>query len=144
LPWIPHPTRTWDHLPDLVHSLADAALTQSPGEADIRMLIATAMVHGNSRRNEGANLEEIFGDYYRLRTAMWEYLQERQIPANVATQAVLNIDRAITTATTASLLGYHERDIEADGGAVAESVNRLLWDLYSAASRFPFRPGPPA
>jgi hypothetical protein len=50
---------------------------------------------------------------------------------------VLRIDRAITIASTASVLGYHERDVAGRGGTLQQSVERLVRDGLIATQLAP-------
>lgn len=128
IPWDGEPPEHWDHLPDLLVALADAALNDAPSEQNTRALVEAAIIHGKDRRKEGADADDVLGDYYRLRIAIWSFLQDRAYAADAPARAVLRIDLAITTATAASLVGYHEGAVEARPGGVAAAVDRLVRD----------------
>jgi hypothetical protein len=129
MPWTSGASRQWDHLPELVQALADAALTEPSTSACVHAMIETALEHGGTRRREGGDTEDVFDDYYRLRTAIWDHLRASPLPIADAERAVLRLDMAITTATGASLIGFHQVEVERTADNVRAAIARLERDF---------------
>lgn len=109
IPWINLPDAARrDALPRVIRGLADAALTQPPERELVREAVRCAVDHGRDRRRQGLAVEDILTEYYALRTAIWSHLREQPFHIGEVADAMLRIDAAITTATGASLVGYHD------------------------------------
>ena len=115
-PWFSLPAEhRIDSLPDVLIGLADAALC-SPGDVQAhRRKVDAAVEHGHRRRQQGIPEHLIVTVYHLLRQAIWYYLVRKLGTDSRVQDAVMRIDSAITTATNASMWGYHRTEIEAMG-----------------------------
>jgi len=126
-PWfsLPRAYRT-DNLAGVVTGLLDTALSTSEAAitAGHRSLIVQAAEHGYNRREQGIPESLIFTELHLLRQALWYYMVERHGARDRVVDAIMRIDRAISSATNASMWGYHRTEVEALG-KWQESIERL-------------------
>lgn len=127
-PWFTFPERIdFDHLPELIASLADVALDRSTDPLTRRRKIWAAARHGSERRADGFHEELIFREYDLLRRALWQYIRDHHGVSQPCTNVILAIDSGISLAASASLRGFHRDAFEAAGkwpGAVEELLER--------------------
>ena len=133
-PWIlPRQLATPDFVPDLVAAIAKATVCLPPTRASVLALAQAAAGHAAGRAAEGADHARVVIEYYFLRNAIWAYFGERERDAAEDLQAIVYVDVAVSVATRAALLGYHQREFEARG-EWPEALDRLvdevplLWD----------------
>lgn len=103
-----------DHLPEMIGALADVALAGFfPLEAR-RAAVRIAARHGEHRFTQGASEEILSREYELLRWSLWRRLRDRS-PSDVASQAIIRLDSALTLTHGASLRGFHRDSIERNG-----------------------------
>ena len=113
-----------DHLPQIIRNLA-AAAPAGPDDPAAERLVRTSILHGKHRREAGYADSIIFREYHVLRRFLWDALKASEEPQNAIVAAILHIDAAMTTATAASVHGFHLIDRPTDEDAL---VKRLLRD----------------
>lgn len=115
-PWLTLPDRiTHDHLPDLLDSLAEAALCSLQDESSRRRLVERAAQHGIDRHAEGFAEELLYREYHLLRTYLWGWIRREWGTLPDVQDVILLLDAAITLSTSASLRGYHRAVLEEQG-----------------------------
>lgn len=125
-PWFTFPEEIdFDHLPELIASLADVALALGRDAETCRRNLWAAVRHGEERRKDGFHEELIFREYDLLRRALWRYIRDTQGVNQPATNVILAVDTAISVAASASLRGFH-RDAFLAGGRWPAVVEELL------------------
>lgn len=126
-PWLSLPsTVSHDHLADLLHALAHAALCELHDPGARRRLVERGAQHGEDRLLEGFSEELLYREYHLLRTFLWDWIRRRWGTLPDAHDAILLLDSAITLATSASLRGYHRQTLEKQGrwpGALTELID---------------------
>lgn len=123
-PWLTLPEEhRFNSLPDFTHDLLDAALCRPDEMEAHRRKLYAASEHGQTRREQGFPQELVLTEFYLLREAIWRILQ-RHLPDD-ATGAVMRVDTALSTATRASLAGFHRQELERLGQWPAV-IERLL------------------
>jgi hypothetical protein len=132
-PWLSrYAGLTQDHLPEMVRTLATAALLR-PGDRDAgQELVRAAREHGASRREEGHADTAIPGEYLLLRRALRPIIAELSTRPSLLTSVVARIELGIGLAEAAALHGYH-----GDGGGAPpppDAEARFLGD-WSAFMR---------
>lgn len=112
-----------DHLPEVIRRLA-AAAPAGPGHPAAEQLVRSSIKHGKHRREAGYADSIIFREYHVLRRFLWDELKGCGEPQDAIVTAILHIDAAMTTATAASIHGFHLIDRPMDEDAlVARLVN---------------------
>lgn len=125
-PWFTFPDQiNFDHLPELIASLADVALDRSVDPEVRRRKIWAAARHGRERREHGFHEELIFREYDLLRRALWQYIRDHHGTTQPTTNVILAVDSGITLAASASLRGFHRDAFEA-AGRWPEALEELL------------------
>lgn len=115
-PWFTFPESIdFDHLAELIASLADVALDRSMDPEVRRRKIWAAARHGQERRESGFHEELIFREYDLLRRALWQYIRDHHGTSQPSTNVILAIDSGISLAAAASLRGFHRDAFEAAG-----------------------------
>jgi hypothetical protein len=115
-PWYSLPAdHRIDNLPDTIIGMVNASLCDPSDIEAHRDHVAAATKHGEDRRKQGIPEHMMLTEYHLLRQAIWYYLVENMGPSERVVNAIMRIDIAITTATNASMWGYHREEIEALG-----------------------------
>jgi hypothetical protein len=128
-PWLTLPeAERVDRLPTVVRALIEVALRAPPALPAIRDQVSEAAKHGERRRALGLPEALLFTEYHFLREAFWQYLSalsadERE--RGEAVGAMFRLDAAITTATSASLLGYHRARLAGPPDRLPAALERL-------------------
>lgn len=126
-PWLSLPDDLrLDHLVPLLQLMVRSGAGIGPDPTGPRDVIGAALEHGRQRRQHGFNEEALLKEYHLLRRAVWRFLRVRTAPDGNAAEMMLRLDAEITTATSASLLGYHADEVDATRleRAVEEMVRR--------------------
>jgi hypothetical protein len=115
----------WAHLPadyranllgDIVARAAVLALDRPEDDALCRDLLDRGAEHGESRLEDGFPDSVIFQEIYLVREALWVWMRDRFADASeVASEAVVRVDLALSLAAKASLRGYHRPAFEKRG-----------------------------
>lgn len=125
-PWFTFPEQIdFDHLPELIASLADVALARSSDPEVRRRKIWAAARHGEERRRDGFHEELLFREYDLLRRALWQYIRDHHGINQPSTNVILAIDSGISLAASASLRGFH-RDAFESAGRWPAALDELL------------------
>ena len=114
-----------DHLPALLYAIIDAALCDE-NEPARRRVISEAYRHGVHRRQNAFDGESMLKEYRLLRAAIWERTQARADHTR-ATKGILRIDRAISAATVAGMIGFHCQDSSDEVGADVMTALLARW-----------------
>lgn len=122
-----------NHLVELITDLAFASLAESSTRDIQQKVLKSAARHGATRREQGFTPEDILKEFYLVRYALWAFIQERVPDANAAIEAISHIDRATSVTSRASLLGFHQRELEGKG-LWPKVINDLL-DLPALRGR---------
>lgn len=109
------PDHRIDSLPDVIIGLVNASLCDPKDLEAHRQQVVAACEHGEHRRQQGIPEHLILTEYHLLRQAIWYYLIGEMGAQHTVVDAIMRIDSAITTATNASMWGYHRSEIEALG-----------------------------
>jgi hypothetical protein len=84
-------------------------------------LIDAATAHGEARRKQGVDVSSIFREYFVVRTATWRQLKTLVNPPT-SYDAIFVIDGLLSIASRGTVLGYHRKEMEANG----------LWEAHRA------------
>lgn len=127
MPWFSLPREhRIDDLPAVVLGLVEVSLCSPTDRTAHWQQIAAAAEHGYQRREQGLPEHLIFTEYHLLRQAIWYHLcATRAQDYQRVTQAIMRIDTAVTTATNASMWGYHRPEVEAHG-VWGDALRRLV------------------
>ena len=117
-----------DFVPELVHLMAEATLCDPPSRQSIMHLAEAAARHAAGRATAGAEHARVVLEYYLLRNAMWAFFREHREEELRNAIAILHVDLAISIATRAALIGYYQREFEAQGEWPA-ALHRLVDDV---------------
>lgn len=104
-----------DHLPDLVRSLADAALCTEFDQALCRAMVQDSAVHGKHRAEEGMSDTLLYREYHLLRRALWQQMKEHHGETSTVYYATMRIDALVSLANSAALYGMNWEALEEDG-----------------------------
>lgn len=110
-----------DHLPEVIRRLA-AAATAGAADRAAEQLIRSGIEHGKHRREAGYSGAIIFREYHVLRRFLWDELKGSGEPQDAIVGAILHIDAAMTTATAASIHGFHLLDRPMDEDALVQRL----------------------
>ena len=140
-PWlgtIPTEER-WDSLPDALAGLFNSTLCRADSRDPHREHVTGAVKHGADRRRQGSPPDVIFREYAMLREAIWRHVRGLS-GTRGEIDAVLLIDGAISLATRASIVGYHQEDFVATGrwdDMVSHLIDESTWAAARSARRTP-------
>jgi hypothetical protein len=138
-PWLllPEHDRV-DHLPEVLECVADAVLCEQPTREGLLALARAAAKHGHDRVRQGLPDILVLSEYHLLRDAIWAFFRRladqghtgdaahTTVRPAMTAEGILRVDTALTVATRASLLGYHQEHLEAAGrweGAIERVVD---------------------
>lgn len=115
-PWLALPRDLdFDHLPDLVRRMAEAALCTDFDRQRCRDLIASAAAHGEHRAREGFEETLIYREYHLLRRALWHRMKAQEGENANVYYASMRLDTISTLATSGALHGLHREELERQG-----------------------------
>ena len=109
------PDLGFDHLPGVIRALAAATLISEFGAEECRELAEAAARHGSDRADEGFGESLVFREHHLLRRTLRSHLRERFGENTQTFYATMRIDSGISLASTASLLGIHRSELQAQG-----------------------------
>ena len=115
LPWSAiAETERQNNLVSVITRVIDCALSDATRDSRVDGVIFAACAHGESRRAQGLPVDALFREYDLLRSATWGQLSE--IAASpVSYGAIFVIDGLLSVATRATVLGYHRKEMLANG-----------------------------
>ena len=101
-------------LPSVVTRVIDCAMSPASREERVGAMVAAACAHGESRRHQGVDVPSMFTEYNVVRAATWRHLKELA-KAPISYDAIFVIDGLLSIATRGTVLGYHRKEMEANG-----------------------------
>ena len=124
-PWVSLPEELrLNHLIPLLRSMVRAAFDEVGEEVTVRDLVEEAAEHGRQRAEQGFTDETVLLEYQILRRAVERFLRSGYVADEVLLEALVRMDAEITTATSGSLLGLHDADM--DVAAAREALEQLV------------------
>lgn len=114
-----------NHLADLITDLAFASLADSGRREVQQTALKSAARHGETRREQGFDPEDLLKEFHLVRYSLWAFIQEHVRDKEAAFKAISRIDQAASISTRASLLGFHRRELE-ERGLWPRAVEGLL------------------
>jgi hypothetical protein len=109
------------NLVGVITRVIDCAMSGAPRAERVRALVDAATRHGESRRKQGVDVSSIFREYFIVRTATWRQLKTLVAPPT-SYDAIFVIDGLLSIASRGTVLGYHRKEMEANG----------LWEAHRA------------
>lgn len=103
-----------NNLAGVITRVIDCAMSGAPRDQRVNALIDAAIGHGESRRQQGVNVESLFTEYFVVRTATWQQLKTL-VGAPTSFNAIFVIDGLLSIASRGTVLGYHRKEMEANG-----------------------------
>jgi len=103
-----------NNLANVITRLIDCAMSAASREGRVTALIDAACAHGEFRRNQGVEVQSLFTEYDKIRTATWRQVQALA-EAPTSYDAIFVIDGLLSIATRGTILGYHRAELEANG-----------------------------
>lgn len=101
-------------LASVVTRVIDCAMSPAPRNERVNAMVAAACAHGFSRRKQNVGVHSIFKEYDVIRAATWRQLKTlAQAPTSY--DAIFVIDGLLSVATRGTVLGYHRKEMEANG-----------------------------
>jgi hypothetical protein len=115
LPWSGlEATERQNNLAGVITRVIDCAMGSASREERVNALIEAACVHGGFRKQQGVDVQSLFLEYDKIRTATWR--QVKQLSDNpTGYDAIFVIDGLLSIATRGTILGYHRAEMEANG-----------------------------
>ncbi|HEX2693475.1 MAG TPA: hypothetical protein VHL12_05420 [Gemmatimonadaceae bacterium] len=115
LPWSDlEKTERQNNLAGVITRVIDCAMSGASREDRVNALIEAACVHGTFRRRQGVDVASLFLEYDKIRAATWR--QVKQLAENPTSyDAIFVIDGLLSIATRGTILGYHRKEMEANG-----------------------------
>lgn len=116
-PWINLPGEyRVNYLSEVIALASTLALCAPDDEETCRKLVHGAAHHGETRLEQGLPDSIIFREVYLVRESVWSYIRQMDdTDTELATEAILRIDMALSLASKASLRGYHRPAFQARG-----------------------------
>ena len=108
-----------NNLAGVITRVIDCAMSEASRESRVEAMINAACSHGESRREQGVDVESLFTEYFVVRTATWKQLRNLVEPPT-SYNAIFVIDGLLSVASRGTVLGYHRKEMEANG----------LWDAH--------------
>jgi hypothetical protein len=126
LPWSQlEASERQNDLGSVITRVIDCAMSASGRRERVSALVDAACNHGQSRRKQGVlDVDSIFSEYDKLRSCVWKSLKNL-VPAPTSFDAIFVIDGLMSIATRGTVLGYHRKEMEANG----------VWEKYRAELR---------
>lgn len=120
---------SFDDLPNVLKSIACAALHDKFDNAWLHEILRYSAEHGLHRNQEGFQESYIYTEYHLLRRSLWDFVRA-SLGAADAIVVITRIDAAISLATMAGLRGFHQQTFVQRGDWPA-ALHRLLdeWPL---------------
>ena len=103
-----------NNLASVITRVIDCAMSSASREERVTALIDAACSHGESRRHHGVDVQSLFLEYDKIRTATWVHVQALA-EAPTSFDAIFVIDGLLSIATRGTVLGYHRKAMEANG-----------------------------
>ena len=103
-----------NNLGGVITRVIDCAMSPAPREARVEALIDAALAHGECRRSQAVDVQSLFTEYDHVRTATWKHLKDLVEPP-VSLDAIFVIDGLLSVASRGTVLGYHRKEMEANG-----------------------------
>jgi hypothetical protein len=103
-----------NNLVGVITRVIDCAMSDSPRDVRVNALVDAACAHGESRRKQGVDVPSLFTEYDVVRTATWKQLQTLT-GSSTAYNAIFVIDGLLSVASRGTVLGYHRKEMEANG-----------------------------
>ena len=103
-----------NNLASVITRLIDCAMSPESREQRVTALVDAACAHGESRRQQGIDVQSLFIEYDKIRTATWLQVQALA-EAPTSYEAIFVIDGLLSIATRGTVLGYHRAEMEANG-----------------------------
>ena len=103
-----------NNLASVITRVIDCAMSSASREDRVTALINAACSHGESRRRHGVDVQSLFIEYDKIRTATWLHVQALS-DAPTSFDAIFVIDGLLSIATRGTVLGYHRKEMEANG-----------------------------
>lgn len=104
-----------NHLPDLIDSLAGAALCTDFDRDLCRKMVRDSAEHGKHRAEEGLDDTLLYREYHLLRRALWQQMKEDHGENATVFYATMRIDALVSLANSAALHGLNWVHLEKDG-----------------------------
>jgi hypothetical protein len=103
-----------NNLAGVITRVIDCAMSDAPRSQRVNALIDAACGHGESRRKQGVDVQSLFTEYFVVRTATWRQLKILTRPPT-SYNAIFVIDGLLSIASRGTVLGYHRKEMEANG-----------------------------
>ena len=103
-----------NNLSGVITRVIDCAMSPASREQRVEALIDAACSHGDCRRGQGVDVQSLFSEYDHVRTATWRHLKNLA-DAPTSYDAIFVIDGLLSVATRGTVLGYHRKEMEANG-----------------------------
>lgn len=119
-----------DHLPELIESLAGAALCTEFDRDLCRKVVHYSAVHGRHRGEEGLTDTLLYREYHLLRRALWQRLKDDHGETAAVFYATMRMDALISLANSAALYGLNWAALD-EAGRWPHVLDELLdeWPL---------------
>lgn len=119
-----------DHLPQLIRSLAGAALCTEFDRELCRKMVRDSAEHGWHRGQAGLDDALLYREYHLLRRALWQRMKEEHGETSTVYYATMRIDALVSLANSAALYGLNRTALEEEG-RWPEVLDELLeeWPL---------------
>jgi hypothetical protein len=103
-----------NNLAGVITRVIDCAMSSASKGVRVAALVDAACAHGESRREQGVDVQSIFTEYFVVRTATWRQLKTLVEPPT-SYNAIFVIDGLLSIASRGTVLGYHRKEMEANG-----------------------------
>lgn len=116
-PWIHLPRGyRFNFLEELIQLVAELALSSGADQEVCRRMLHAAARHGESRLKQAFPDAVVYQEFYLLRQAIWSYIRRyHDGGTQLAFEAIVRIDTALSLAAKASLRGFHRPVFEQRG-----------------------------
>ena len=115
-PWLALPENLdFDHLPDLIRSIASAALCTEFDREACREAIYLAAEHGQHRAEQGFGDDLIHREYHLLQRALGRRVQEEHGENARSYYATMRLDALMSLLGAGALHGVHRAELESEG-----------------------------
>lgn len=101
-------------LASVVTHVIDCAMSPASREMRVNAMVSAACAHGQARRKQEVDVHSIFREYDVIRAATWRQLQTLAT-SPTSYDAIFLIDGLLSVATRGTVLGYHRKEMEANG-----------------------------
>lgn len=115
-PWLQLPPELdFDHIPDLIRALADAALCTEYDRTLCRKAMGIAAGHGHHRAGQGFGENLIHREYHLLRRALAFTLKEEHGDGADVFYATMRLDALMSLTGAAALHGLYRNTLHQEG-----------------------------